>query len=154
MRKYLVATFIAFLGAFIANAQENKMIDVSKCEASNLTVEGSTLISTGYGQLIFPEYDYTDFTGINFEVSNFKKLDANATNAVCSLKIEYTQDGETVKVSMGFHRTGKKNIDFKSFKDEKIGIISIDPGTITKISIGMGKKKQVDVSNIVLVAKK
>ena len=55
---------------------------------------------------------------------------------------------------MGFHRTGKKNIDFKSFKDEKIGIISIDPGTITKISIGMGKKKQVDVSNIVLVAKK
>lgn len=154
MKKYLVATFIAFLGAFIANAQENKMIDVSKCEASNLTVEGSTLISTGYGQLIFPEDDYTDYTGINFEASNFKKLDENTTDNVCSLKIEYTEEGETVKVSMGFYRTGKKKIDFKSFKDEKQGVISIDPGTITKISIGMGKKKQVDINNIVLVAKK
>ena len=154
MKKYLVATFIAFLGAFIANAQENKMIDVSKCKASSLTVEGSTLISTGYGQLVFPEDDYTNYTGVNFEVSNFKKLDENATNALCSFKIEYTQDGETVKVSMGFYRTGKKKIDFNSFKDEKNGIISIDPGTITKISIGMGKNKQVDISNIVLVAKK
>lgn len=154
MKKYLVATFIAFLGAFIANAQENKMIDVSKCEASNLTVEGSTLISTGYGQLIFPEDDYTDYTGINFEASNFKKLDENTTDNVCSLKIEYTEEGETVKVSMGFYRTGKKKIDFKSFKDEKQGVISIDPSTITKISIGMGKKKQVDINNIVLAAKK
>ena len=154
MKKYLVATFIAFLGAFIANAQENKMNDVSKCEASNLTVEGSTLISTGYGQLIFPEDDYTDYTGINFEASNFKKLDENTTDNVCSLKIEYTEEGETVKVSMGFYRTGKKKIDFKSFKDEKQGVISIDPSTITKISIGMGKKKQVDINNIVLAAKK
>ena len=154
MKKYLVAAFIAFLGAFIANAQENKMIDVSKCEASNLTVEGSTLISTGYGQLIFPEDDYTDYTGINFEASNFKKLDENTTDNVCSLKIEYTEEGETVKVSMGFYRTGKKKIDFKSFKDEKQGVISIDPGTITKVSIGRGKKKQVDINNIVLVAKK
>ena len=130
------------------------MIDVSKCEASNLTVEGSTLISTGYGQLIFPEDDYTDYTGINFEASNFKKLDENTTDNVCSLKIEYTEEGETVKVSMGFYRTGKKKIDFKSFKDEKQGVISIDPSTITKISIGMGKKKQVDINNIVLAAKK
>ena len=104
--------------------------------------------------MIFPEYDCTDYTGINFEVSNFKKLNENTTDNVCSLKIEYTEEGETVKVSMGFYRTGKKKIDFKSFKDEKQGVISIDPSTITKISIGMGKKKQVDVSNIVLVAKK
>ena len=55
---------------------------------------------------------------------------------------------------MGFHRTGKKKIDFNSFKDEKKGVISIDPSSITKVSIGMGKNKQVDISNIVLVAKK
>ena len=154
MKKYLVAVFVAVLGAFCANAQENKTIDVNKCKASSLSVEGSTLISNGYGQLVFPENDYTNFTGVNFEASNFKKLNENATNAVCSLKIEYTQDGETVKVSMGFHRTGKKKIDFNSFKDEKKGVISIDPSSITKVSIGMGKNKQVDISNIVLVAKK
>jgi len=55
---------------------------------------------------------------------------------------------------MGFYRTGKKKIEFKSFKDEKQGVISIDPSTITKVSIGMGKNKKVDINNIVLVAKK
>ena len=62
MKKYLVAVFVAVLGAFCANAQENKTIDVNKCKASSLSVEGSTLISNGYGQLVFPENDYTNFT--------------------------------------------------------------------------------------------
>lgn len=85
---------------------------------------------------------------------NFEKLDENATNAICSLKIEYTQDGETVKVSMGFYTQGKKKVQFSAFKDEKAGKIAIDPSSITKVSIGMGKNKKVDINNIVLVAKK
>ena len=154
MKKYLVAAFVALLGVFNATAQENKTIEVFECEANKLTVEGSTLICTGFGHLVFPKMDYSNYTGINFEAANFEKLDEKATNAICSLKIEYTKNGETVKTSMGFYRTGKKKIEFKSFKDEKQGVISIDPSTITKVSIGMGKNKKVDINNIVLVAKK
>ena len=154
MKKYLVAAFVALLGVFNATAQENKTIEVFECEAYKLTVEGSTLICTGFGHLVFPKMDYSNYTGINFEAANFEKLDEKATGAVCSLKIEYTKNGETVKTSMGFYRTGKKKIEFKSFKDEKQGVISIDPSTITKVSIGMGKNKKVDINNIVLVAKK
>lgn len=92
MKKYLVATLVACLGILSVNAQVDKTIEVSQCEANNkLTVEGQTLISTGYGNLVFPENDYTNYTGINFEATNFEKLDENATNAICSLKIEYTQ---------------------------------------------------------------
>ena len=131
MKKYLVAALVACLGILSVNAQVDKTIEVSQCEANNkLTVEGQTLISTGYGNLVFPENDYTNYTGINFEATNFEKLDENATNAICSLKIEYTQDGE------------------------KAGKIAIDPSSITKVSIGMGKNKKVDINNIVLVAKK
>ena len=155
MKKYLVAALVACLGILSVNAQVDKTIEVSQCEANNkLTVEGQTLISTSFGNLVFPEDDYSDYTGINFEAANFEKLDEKATGAVCSLKIEYTKNGETVKTSMGFYRTGKKKIEFKSFKDEKQGVISIDPSTITKVSIGMGKNKKVDINNIVLVAKK
>ena len=147
MKKYLVAALVACLGILSVNAQVDKTIEVSQCEANNkLTVEGQTLISTGY--------DYTNYTGINFEATNFEKLDENATNAICSLKIEYTQDGETVKVSMGFYTQGKKKVQFSAFKDEKAGKIAIDPSSITKVSIGMGKNKKVDINNIVLVAKK
>ena len=144
-----------FNGEYLINAQVDKTIEVSQCEANNkLTVEGQTLISTSYGNLVFPENDYTNYTGINFEATNFEKLDENATNAICSLKIEYTQDGETVKVSMGFYTQGKKKVQFSAFKDEKAGKIAIDPSSITKVSIGMGKNKKVDINNIVLVAKK
>ena len=140
MKKYLVAALVACLGILSVNAQVDKTIEVSQCEANNkLTVEGQTLISTGYGNLVFPENDYTNYTGINFEATNFEKLDENATNAICSLKIEYTQDGETVKVSMGFYTQGKKKVQFSAFKDEKAGKIAIDPSSITKVSIGMGK---------------
>ena len=139
MKKYLVAALVACLGILSVNAQVDKTIEVSQCEANNkLTVEGQTLI----------------YTGINFEATNFEKLDENATNAICSLKIEYTQDGETVKVSMGFYTQGKKKVQFSAFKDEKAGKIAIDPSSITKVSIGMGKNKKVDINNIVLVAKK
>ena len=139
MKKQLVATLVACLGILSVNAQVDKTIEVSQCEANNkLTVEGQTLISTGYGNLVFPENDYTNYTG----------------NAICSLKIEYTQDGETVKVSMGFYTQGKKKVQFSAFKDEKAGKIVIDPSSITKVSIGMGKNKKVDINNIVLVAKK
>ena len=154
MKKYLVAAFVALLGVFNATAQENKTIEVFECEANKLTVEGSTLICTGFGHLVFPKMDYSNYTGINFEATNFEKLDENATNAICSLKIEYTQDGETVKVSMGFYTQGKKKVQFSAFKDEKAGKIAIDPSSITKVSIGMGKNKKVDINNIVLVAKK
>ena len=155
MKKYLVAALVACLGILSVNAQVDKTIEVSQCEANNkLTVEGQTLISTSYGNLVFPENDYTNYTGINFEATNFEKLDENATNAICSLKIEYTQDGETVKVSMGFYTQGKKKVQFSAFKDEKAGKIAIDPSSITKVSIGMGKNKKVDINNIVLVAKK
>ena len=155
MKKYLVAALVACLGILSVNAQVDKTIEVSQCEANNkLTVEGQTLISTSYGNLVFPENDYTNYTGINFEATNFEKLDENATNAICSLKIEYTQDGETVKVSMGFYTQGKKKVQFSAFKDEKAGKIAIDPSSITKVSIGMGKNKKVEINNIVLVAKK
>ena len=141
MKKYLVAALVACLGILSVNAQVDKTIEVSQCEANNkLTVEGQTLISTSYGNLVFPENDYTNYTGINFEATNFEKLDENATNAICSLKIEYTQ--------------GKKKVQFSAFKDEKAGKIAIDPSSITKVSIGMGKNKKVDINNIVLVAKK
>ena len=89
MKKYLVAALVACLGILSVNAQVDKTIEVSQCEANNkLTVEGQTLISTSYGNLVFPENDYTNYTGINFEATNFEKLDENATNAICSLKIE------------------------------------------------------------------
>lgn len=154
MKKYLFVfvALIAFLGISNASAQENKIIEVSECTPSRLTVEGSTLISTGYGHLILPEMDYSNYTGVNFEASNFERLDENATKAVCSLKIEYTEEGKTVKATMGFYKTGKKKIEFKSFKDDNKGIISIAPLSITKISIGMGKNKKVDINNIVLIA--
>lgn len=154
MKKYLVAAFIACLGVVSVSAQADKTIEVSECKPSNLRVEGSTLISKGFGHLVFPEIDYSDYIGINFEASNFEKLDDSATNAVCSINIEYTDSGDTEKVAMGFYRTGKKKIDFKSFKAENIGTVSIDPSTITKVSIGMGKNKKVDIKNIVLVIKK
>ena len=144
MKKYLVAALVACLGILSVNAQVDKTIEVSQCEANNkLTVEGQTLISTSYGNLVFPENDYTNYTGINFEATNFEKLDENATNAICSLKI-----------SMGFYTQGKKKVQFSAFKDEKAGKIAIDPSSITKVSIGMGKNKKVDINNIVLVAKK
>ena len=61
MKKYLVAALVACLGILSVNAQVDKTIEVSQCEANNkLTVEGQTLISTGYGNLVFPENDYTD----------------------------------------------------------------------------------------------
>lgn len=155
MKKYLVAALVACLGILSANAQTDKTIEVSQCEANNkLTVEGQTLISTGYGHLVFPEIDYSDYTGINFEASNFAKLEENATDAICSLNIEYTQDDETVKVSMGFYTQGKKKVQFNAFKDVKAGKMTIDPSSITKVTIGMGKNKKVDINNIVLVAKK
>lgn len=155
MKKYLVAALVACLGILGANAQVNKTVEVSQCKANNnLTVKGQTLISTGYGHLVFPENDYTNYTGINFEATNFEKLEENATNAICSLNIEYTQDNETVKVSMGLYATGKKEVQFNAFKDVKLGKITIDPSSITKVTIGMGKNKKVDINNIVLVAKK
>lgn len=154
MKKYLVAAFIAFVGVFSVHAQVDKTIEVSDCTPSNLTVEGSTLISKGYGHLVFPEMDYTNYTGFQFEASNFEKLEDNATSVVCSIKIEYLQNGDTEKVTMGIYRTGKKKIDFKSFKAENVGTVSIDPATITKVSIGMGKNKKLDIKDIVLVGKK
>ena len=45
-------------------------------------------------------------------------------------------------------------LSYVAFKDEKAGKIVIDPSSITKVSIGMGKNKKVDINNIVLVAKK
>ena len=57
-------------------------------------------------------------------------------------------------MSMGFYTQGKKKVQFSAFKDEKAGKIAIDPSSITKVSIGMGKNKKVDINNIVLVAKK
>lgn len=48
MKKYLVAALVACLGILSVNAQVDKTIEVSQCEANNkLTVEGQTLISTG-----------------------------------------------------------------------------------------------------------
>ena len=56
MKKYLVAALVACLGILSVNAQVDKTIEVSQCEANNkLTVEGQTLISTSYGNLVFPE---------------------------------------------------------------------------------------------------
>ena len=47
MKKYLVAALVACLGILSVNAQVDKTIEVSQCEANNkLTVEGQTLIST------------------------------------------------------------------------------------------------------------
>lgn len=72
MKKYLVAALVACLGILSVNAQVDKTIEVSQCEANNkLTVEGQTLISTSYGNLVFPENDYTNYTGINFEATNY-----------------------------------------------------------------------------------
>lgn len=154
MKKYLVAALVACLGILSVNAQVDKTIEVSQCEANNkLTVEGQTLISTSYGNLVFPENDYTNYTGINFEATNFEKLDENATNAICSLKIEYTQDGETVKVSMGFYTQGKKKVQFSAFKDEKPVKLQLIQVLLPKFPLGWEKQK-VDINNIVLVAKK
>ena len=120
MKKYLVAALVACLGILSVNAQVDKTIEVSQCEANNkLTVEGQTLISTSYGNLVFPENDYTNYTGINFEATNFEKLDEN-TKCHLFIKIEYTQDGETVKVSMGFFiPKAREKVQFSAFKDEK-----------------------------------
>ena len=75
MKKYLVATLVACLGILSVNAQVDKTIEVSQCEANNkLTVEGQTLISTGYGNLVFPENDYTNYTGINLDQLQFYRL--------------------------------------------------------------------------------
>ena len=142
MKKYLVAALVACLGILSVNAQVDKTIEVSQCEANNkLTVEGQTLISTGYGNLVFPENDYTNYTGINFEATNFEKLDENATNAICSLKIEYTQDGETVKVSMGFYTQGKKNnsVLLKMKKPVKLQLIQV---LLPKFPLGWEKTKK------------
>ena len=73
MKKVLVAALVACLGIMSAYAQADKTIEVSQCKANNkLTVEGQTLISTSFGNLVFPEDDYSDYTGINFEASNFE----------------------------------------------------------------------------------
>ena len=111
-------------------------------------ISAMTVFITERTQELFHRYP------VDLDAMAVEKLDENATNAICSLKIEYTQDGETVKVSMGFYTQGKKKVQFSAFKDEKAGKIAIDPSSITKVSIGMGKNKKVDINNIVLVAKK
>lgn len=156
MKKYLVATLVACLGVFSVHAQENKTIELAQCKPnSSVTVEGQTVISTGYGSLDFPKNDYTNYSGINFDLSNFKILDENATNSTVSLKIEYTQeDGDIVKASMAFYTTGKKKVEFKAFKDQTLGKISIDPSSITRVNIYVGKGKKIDINNITLVTNK
>lgn len=156
MRKYLVATLVACLGVFSIHAQENKTIELGQCRPnSSVTVEGQTVTSTGYGTLEFPKNDYTNYIGINFDLSNFKILEENTTNSTVALKVEYTQeDGDIAKASMAFYTTGKKKVEFNSFKDQTIGKISIDPSSITKVNIYIGKGKKIDINNITLVAKK
>ena len=90
MRKYLVATFVACLGVLGMNAQENKSVELNQCKTnSHVTVEGHTVTSTGYGMLELPKNDYSNYTGINFDLSNFKKLEENSTNSTVALKVEY-----------------------------------------------------------------
>jgi hypothetical protein len=156
MRKYLVATFVACLGVLSMNAQENKSVELSQCKTnSHVTVEGHTVTSTGYGMLELPKNDYSNYTGINFDLSNFKKLEENSTNSTVALKVEYTQeDGEIAKASMAFYTTGKKKVEFNLFNDQTLGKISIDPSSLTKVSIYVGKGKKIDITNITLVTKK
>lgn len=156
MKKYLVATLVACLGVLGVNAQENKSIELSQCKAnSHVTVEGQTVTSTGFGMLELPKNDYSNYTGINFDLSNFKKLEENSTNSTVVLKVEYTQeDGDIAKASMAFYTTGKKKVEFNVFNDQTLGKISIDPSSLTKVSIYVGKGKKIDITNITLVTKK
>jgi hypothetical protein len=156
MKKYLVASLVACLGVFSVHAQENKTIELGQCKANSyVTVEGQTVTSTGYGTLALPKNDYANYIGINFDLSNFKKLEENSTSSTVALKVEYTQeDGDIAKASMAFYTTGKKKVEFNAFKDQTLGKISIDPSSITKVDIYVGKGKKIDISNITLMVKK
>ncbi len=55
---------------------------------------------------------------------------------------------------MDFIPKARRRCNSVLLKMKKAGKIVIDPSSITKVSIGMGKNKKVDINNIVLVAKK
>ncbi|WP_154030629.1 hypothetical protein [Bacteroides ovatus] len=146
MKKIALLAVAALIGTMSALAQ-NVTVDLTKGTGRGITLSGTaTLTSERGGDYFLPALEgYGMYKGIQIVFSNFKKLDENASDALCSLNVYFTnENGKEQKASMGFWGKGKKKIKFDSFRngDETI---EINPATITKIGIGMGTGKQLDV---------
>lgn len=146
MKKITLLAVAALLGVMGAIAQ-NVAIDLTKGTGRGITLSGtSTLTSERAGDYFLPtQEEYGMYKGIQIVLSNFKKLDEKASDALCSLNVYFTNEvGKEQKASMGFWGKGKKKIKFDSFRNGN-ETIEINPATITKIGIGMGAGKQLDV---------
>lgn len=154
MKKLSLVTITTLFGLFTVFAQ-NKKIDLQKGVLNNIKLEGSTLSTeSGNGELAFPAEDYSKYQGLKLSFSNFKKLDEATSNPAPAIHIFYIDaEGKDQKVSMSFYVQGQKNIDFASVKKSSTENIAIKPESIKKISVGLGSKKQIDMS-VELVEKK
>lgn len=146
MKKQILLSVIMLMGVINAFSQ-SQILDLSKGAGKGITLNGKTLRSGPKGgDYIFATQDFGLLKGIKMVLSNFKKLDENASNSICSLNVYYTNEsGEEKKASMSFWSEGKKDVRFSAFKNGSEEIV-ITPEKITKIAIGMGGNKEVDVT--------
>ena len=145
-KNVLLLAIAAFMSVLNVTAQ-NKAIDLTSGEGRGVTLSGTdTLTSQNGGDYFLSGIeDYGMYSGVILNLSNFNKLDESASNSLCSLNIYYTDgNGNDQKASMGFWSKGKKTVRFDNFRNGNEDI-SIEPGSIKRISIGMGGNKQVDV---------
>lgn len=156
MKKIAILIVTALFGAVGVFAQNTTPVDLTKGTGRGIELSGTATLTSSErgGDYYLPTVeDYSMYRGIRFVLSNFKKLDENVSNNLCALNVYYTnENGEDKKASMTFGVKGKKNIKFDAFKDGS-NVININPGSIKKISIGMGGSKQVDVQQVELIAR-
>lgn len=146
MKKITLLAVVTLMGMMSALAQSTT-VDLTKGTGRGITLSGTaTLTSERTGDYFLPVLEeYGMYKGIQIVLSNFKKLDKNASDALCSLNVYYTnENGKEQKASMGFWGKGKKKIKFSSFKNGN-ETVEINPADIKKIGIGMGAGKQLDI---------
>lgn len=146
MKKQILLSVILLMGVLNAFSQ-SQILDLSKGTGKGITLNGKTLNSGPQGgDYVFATQDFGLLKGIKLVLSNFKKLDENANNSICSLNVYYKDEsGEEKKASMSFWVQGRKDIRFSSFKSGNEELVII-PEKITKIAIGMGANKEVDIT--------
>jgi hypothetical protein len=88
MKKITLLAVAALLGVMGAIAQ-NVAIDLTKGTGRGITLSGtSTLTSERAGDYFLPtQEEYGMYKGIQIVLSNFKKLDEKASDALCSLNV-------------------------------------------------------------------
>lgn len=145
MKKFALLSVIALMVTMTIVAQ-NVSVDLTKGTSRGITLSGTmTLTSSEHGgDYILPEQEYGIVSGLKIKMSNFKKMNENASNAICAINVYFTNDeGKEQKASMGFWSEGKKSIRFSSFKNGD-KTININPSSIKRIGIGMSGNKQFD----------